>query len=101
MDKSHNFNFEGGEILRSITAWWLVSYTYYEEVDKNHKNWEAKLKKSSVVTRKSKYNKSKHYHKQWLLEVLKMSDLDKHKNLGNLNGDEIKKMAELILKKKK
>ena len=45
MDKSHNFNFEGGEILRSITAWWLVSYTYYEEVDKNHKNWEAKLKK--------------------------------------------------------
>lgn len=35
---SHNFAFEGGEILTGIGASWFVSYAYYETVDPSHRN---------------------------------------------------------------
>lgn len=36
---SHNFAFEGGEILTGMGASWFVSYAYYKTVDPSHKNW--------------------------------------------------------------
>ncbi len=32
---SHNFSFEGGEILTGMGASWFVSYAYYQHIDKN------------------------------------------------------------------
>ena len=45
---SHNFAFEGGEILTGMGASWFVSYAYYEKVDPTHKNWARFLLLSPV-----------------------------------------------------
>ena len=31
---SHNFSFEGGEILTGMGASWFVSYAYYQHINK-------------------------------------------------------------------
>ncbi|MBN3489884.1 hypothetical protein JV173_00005 [Acholeplasma equirhinis] len=99
MAKRHDFNFEGGEILSKIAAWWLVSYKYYLEIDAEHFNWSKNLTDNSINSRKSNYERSTQYHEKWLKEVLKMNQLDKHKNSGNLSGNEIKSMARELIKK--
>lgn len=98
MAKGHDFNFDGGEILSKIAAWWLVSYMYYLEIDDSHKNWSLKLTEQSINSRKNQFMKSKEYHQLWLMEILKMNQLDKHKNSGNLSSNEIKKMALELIK---
>ena len=91
MVKRHNFNFEGGERLSKIAAWWLVSYMYYFKVDSSHENWSFKLTENSINSRNSQFLKSKEYHQIWLVKILEMNHLDKHQNSGNLNSNEIKK----------
>lgn len=98
MSKGHGFNFEGGEILSKIAAWWLVSYMYYLEVDASHKNWSHNLTETSINSRKSQYSKSKKYHQIWLKEILEMNQLDKHKNSGNLSSTKIKEMARKLIR---
>ena len=98
MAKGHDFNFEGGEILSKIAAWWLVSYKYYLEIDKTHKNWSQNLTEKSINSRKSNYIKSREHHEKWLIEITKMNDLDIHKNSGNLSGNKIKTMAHELIK---
>ena len=93
----HDYNFDGGEILSRIGAAWFVSYAYYNIVDKTHTDWNCNITKNSLNSRKSKYNNSTFYHKEWLLEVLKMEQLDKHPNAVGLCSTEIKDMARKIL----
>jgi hypothetical protein len=100
MAKGHEFSFEGGELLTPIGAAWFVSHAYYEYVDKNHVNWKnPKFSELSVQSRTSNYIKSKQYHMGWLYEVLKMQQLDKHKNFCGLHSTKIKEMAAEILLK--
>lgn len=99
MAKGHDFNFEGGELLSKIAAWWLVSYKYHLEIDRTHNNWSEKLSDKSLSSRKSQYIKSRQYHEKWLIEITKMNDLDKHKNSGNLSGSEIKTMARELIER--
>lgn len=99
MAMGHNFSFEGGEILSRIGAAWFVSYSYYNIIDEAHKDWNFNITENSLKSRKSKYNNSVCYHKSWLLEILKMDQLDKHPNAVGLCSEQIKKMAKEILDK--
>lgn len=92
----HVFSFEGGEDLTTMGACWFVSYCYYKNLDSNHKNWD---RVSTASNRMSVYSSTKHYHKYWLSEVLKMSDVNLNKNTLGLSGYEVRKMASELLKK--
>lgn len=91
---THNFNFEGGEILTGMGATWFVSYAYYENIDKNHRNWE---RVSTAQSRLSRFNKSKQYHKAWLQEVVVMNPVNLNKNTIGLNASETIAMAKELL----
>ena len=93
---SHNFLFEGGEILTKMGASWFVSYAYYEHIDSTHKNWATV---STAPSRISNYNKGRKYHKVWLNEVLFMNPVNLNKNTIGLNAAQTKAMAKDILKK--
>jgi hypothetical protein len=98
MNKSHDFNFDGGEILTKIGAAWFVSYAYYNHIDNKHLSWRnPKFSELSVNSRTSNYNNSKKYHIGWLHEVTKMRQLDKHKNKCGLQSTQIQIMAAEIL----
>lgn len=99
MSAGHDFNFDGGEKLSKIAAWWFVSYAYYNYIDNSHLAWQSNITQNSLNSRRSKYNTSIRYHKDWLKEVLNMKQLDKHKNAAGLTSLEIKDMAEKILQK--
>lgn len=93
---SHNFAFEGGEILTGMGASWFVSYAYYEKVDPTHKNW---AKVSTTQSRLSRYNKGRKYHKAWLNEVLVMNPSNLNKNTIGLDAAQTKAMAKAVLAK--
>lgn len=91
---SHNFSFEGGEELRSIGATWLVSYAYYDHVDKTHKNW---TKVSTAKMRIRRYERTRDYHEIWLKYVESMEDANLSKNTIGLTPQETKAMAKKVL----
>lgn len=93
---SHNFQFEGGEILTGMGASWFVSYAYYEKVDPTHRNW---AKVSTAQARISKYNIGRQYHKAWLNEVLSMNPANLSKNTIGLDAVQTKAMAKAVLGK--
>ena len=93
---NHNFNFSGGEILRHIGASWFVSYCYCLNADPAHKNWG--LLKTAPL-RKKMYEKSRKYHKDWLKEILNMTDNKLLKNRIKLSASDIKAMANTLLGK--
>lgn len=93
---SHNFAFEGGEILTGMGASWFVSYAYYKMVDPSHRNW---AKVSTTQSRISKYNKGKQYHKSWLKEVQDMNPANLNKNTIGLDAAQTKAMARTVLEK--
>jgi hypothetical protein len=90
----HIFNFDGGGKLTSIGASWFVSYLYYKVIDQSHTNWN-KVKKQK--TRISTFEASTEYHKDWLKEIIGMSNKLKS-NTISLSSVDIKKMAMEILK---
>lgn len=93
---SHNFSFEGGEILTGMGASWFVSYAYYQHIDKEHTNWN---RVATTQPRISKYNKGKDFHKAWLQEIVNMNPLNLNKNTIGLCSTDIKKMAIELLEK--
>ena len=92
----HIFRLDGGDDLTTMGASWFVSYCYYKTISPNHTNWN-KIKTAS--NRISVFSGTKHYHKYWLQEVLKMSDSNLNKNSLGLKAQQIKQMAEEILSK--
>lgn len=91
----HDFKFNGGDILRHIAAGWFVSYAYYEHINKKHINWS---RAHSSQVRQRKYFMSREYHKEWLNEVLHMSDDKLNTNQLGLTANQIKEMAAEVLK---
>ena len=91
---SHNFAFEGGEILTGMGASWFVSYAYYKTVAPSHKNW-AKVPTTQTII--YKYNKGKEYHKAWLKEVQAMNPANLNKNTIGVAAAQIKAMARAVL----
>ncbi len=93
---SHDFGFEGGEILRKIGAAWFVSYSFYERADRTHKNWE---RVATSQNRISHFKQSTEKHSIWLQRVLDMNPANLNKNTIGLDASEIKKMAQELLGK--
>lgn len=91
---NHNFSFEGGEELRSIGATWLVSYAYYDHVDKTHRNW-GRVKTAQM--RAKRYERTRDYHEIWLKHVASMEDANLSKNTIGLTPQETKAMAKKVL----
>ena len=96
MNKQHNFNFDGGDILSKMGASWFVSFKYYLEVDHQHNNW---CNCNSLASRKSCFESSYEYHNYWLKQILNMSEIRLSKNKLGLSGNDIIKMAAIILYK--
>lgn len=90
------YNFEGGEQLTMLTVGWFVSYQYFENLDKKHRNWadETYCQRKTVI-----YNKSRKFHNIWLLKILCMPFIQVYPTL-NLTEEQIKCMAKKILYKK-
>ena len=91
---NHNFSFAGGDILTDMGATWFVSYAYYSQIDRTHRNWD---RISTAAARKSKYIAGVPYHKEWLQEVLLMKDKKLNTNKLGLNAQQTKAMAKEIL----
>ena len=91
---THDFSFDGGEILSKMGASWFVSYAYYKYIDNNHTNWSIV---STTQSRISKFNTSKTYHKYWLKQVLLMNSANLSKNTINLSAIQTKAMAQKLL----
>lgn len=80
--------------MRSIGATWLVSYAYYDRVDKTHKNWD---KVSTAKMRIRRYERTRDYHEIWLKYVESMGDANLSKNAIGLTPQETKAMAKKVL----
>jgi hypothetical protein len=91
----HDFNFEGGNYLTRMGATWFVSYSYYCDIDKSHKNW----KKVSHQSRISIFNRTGNYHKFWLEQILCMNDRRLNTNTIDLDAKKTKEMAKILLQK--
>ena len=90
----HSFAFEGGEDLTTMGATWFVSYCYYDKIDPTHKNWK---KVETHNSRQSVYRRTAHYHRFWLERVLEMDSERLSANTIGLTGDEVIKMAKILL----
>jgi hypothetical protein len=93
MSERHVYNFDGGEKLTSMGATWFVSYLYHKKIDKNHVKWEK------FASRRSTFEGTEMYHKDWLEHVLNMSDEKLNTNDIGLKAPEIKRMAKELLAK--
>lgn len=90
----HNFSFEGEDLLRSIGATWFVSYAYHRQIDPSHRAWE---RVRTAPMRISTFDKATRYHRQWLLEVLKMNPDNLAKNQIGVTPEQTKAMARKLL----
>ena len=81
------------KFLRQIGAAWVVSYTWYNKVDKTHLNWRT----VSLEWRISAFNHTQQYHANWLKQIIKMDECKLSKNHIGLSGYEIIAMARKLL----
>ena len=91
---THNFSFDGGDILSKMAASWFVSYAYHKYIDNSHMNWS---KVSTAGSRISKFNACKIYHKYWLYQVIIMNPNNLNKNTIGLSASQTKTMAKELL----
>jgi len=94
MAKKHNFNFDGGEYLRKMGATWFVSYSFYNQHDKIHMNWEKTKSHKSCI---SVFNITNKYHKFWLRQISNMDDNKLNTNKLGLKATQIKLMTSVLL----
>ncbi len=92
----HPFFFNGGEELTTMGATWFVSYSWYDHIDKSHKNWRNV---STFNNRISVYRRTISYHSYWLNQIIKMKLCNLEKNTIGLKGSQIIEMANTLLKK--
>lgn len=95
MKKHRAFNFLEGAAFGKMGASWFVSYSYYDYIDNNHRNWERVT--DSMDHRIGVYRRNKNMHKFWLGEVLKMSENRMSGNHLGLTGATVKQMAKKVL----
>ncbi|MCL2675966.1 MAG: hypothetical protein FWE84_05225 [Firmicutes bacterium] len=92
----HTFSFDGGEELTTMGAGWFVSYSYYQHLDRTHRNWN---RISTAASRSSVYHRTTNMHNYWLQQVLYMNDDNLNKNTLGLSSSSIKEMAKKLLAK--
>ena len=92
--KKHDFSFPGGALLSRMGASWFISYSYYEKINKTHKNWSLI---STVHDRISKYKQGTIYHEVWLKKVLEMNPVNLNKNQIELDAQDVFAMARELL----
>jgi hypothetical protein len=92
----HDFNFKGGNFLSRMGATWFVSYSYYCNINKSHKNWKNV---STCPSRISVFNKTGNYHKFWLEQIICMNDRRLNTNTIGLDTTKTKEMAKILLQK--
>ena len=80
--------------LKSMGAVWFVSYLYYKQIDKTHKNWDYT---STTKMRVAFFNNSKDFHRIWLQEILLMNANKLNTNQIGLSANVIYKMAKTLL----
>ena len=98
MNINHDYNFDGGDKLRSIGASWFISYMYWWYIDRTHLNWK---KVKTYQTRMFTCNESKKYHLFWTNQVMQM-DYDRlSTNKIDLDWFDVKYMASKLLEKYK
>jgi hypothetical protein len=90
----HEFNFDGGNELRKITASWFVSYSYYSCRDETHLNWQEV---STYDYRIRVFNRTGDFHQFWLRQVLEMNDNKLETNTIGLTGPQVKQMVRELL----
>ena len=91
--KKHDYNFNGGNLLRKIGASYYVCYLYSLNKDPNETRWESigtKDRRNKTIIKHTKYCKP------WLEEISKMKKVAS--NSMGLSIDEVKKYAEELLK---
>ena len=94
--KKHDYNFNGGDKLKSMGAGWFISYTYYMTIDSNNHNWK-KIK--TITQRRSTYKNTLDYHCYWISKIINMDINKLGKNKIELSGTQIKTMAQILYKK--
>lgn len=67
---------------------------YHEKLDPKHKNWDRVATSDS---RRSKFNNSREYHREWLKEVLVMNDKNLSRNTIGVTPSQTKDMAKKLL----
>lgn len=92
----HSFSFDGGDELTTLGASWFVSYMYFCEIDKTHRNWSAV---STARNRISVFNRSTRYHQYWLSKISEMSDDNLNKNKIGLTATSVKTMVKQLCDK--
>lgn len=85
--------------IKSMGLGWFISYTYYLKIDSQHLSWQnSNFSQKALVTRKSKFNNSKEFHKDYINQAINLN-----RNLFNhtskkvqLTADEIIQMAKKL-----
>ena len=85
--ENHDYKFEGGEYLTSMSASWFTSFFYYYYVDRNHNNWRKKKGYTQL------FWETVEYHLFWLSKIVDMNDNKLGTNKIGLLGKEVKEMA--------
>ena len=87
---------KGIKDLNSMGKSWFVLYKYYELIDKNELGWK---KCKTVQLRKNIYEKTKHYHLDWLHYIIFANENKLGTNLLGTTGFDITTMACIIYDK--
>ncbi len=81
--------------LRSMGVAWFISYSYFINIDSNHKNWSEA---GTLKLRKSWFSSSINNHKKWIEDIYyNKNEKLLGKNSIGLTGTNIKNMAMKLL----
>ena len=94
--KSRSSNNEIDGPFPNFGASFFVSYLYFLLIDSNHNNWQRIQNNSSRISRIRAYEDS---WKSLLKKVLNMNDIKLNTNKIGLSAEQIKNMANELLKK--
>ena len=92
--KKHDYNFNGGNLLRRIGASYYVCYLYGINIDPSETRWQQMKTKDFRNKLIAKHTK---YCSPWLEEISKMEKVET--NLMGLTVCEVHKYAEVLLRK--
>jgi len=87
------YNFDGGDLLKSMGASWFVSYYYYLEKDSSHTDWNN-VKSTNRI---SIFRNTKKYHQFWLQKVVGMNESSLKKATFGVTPEQTKRMARELL----
>lgn len=84
------------KLLRQMGVAWFVSYSWYNIVDRNHRNWQT----VDTNWRIPAFNRTRQEHINWLKQIIQKSEKKLNNNNLGLSGHEIISMAKKLLQSK-